>query len=142
MKTSKRTKSKHQARPRSTDHIDSFFAEYSTFEYDPSAPVWTEFNRMCNVFGWDAEDYEMREARRNFKSAIVQQFNGLYGTNIDDLNAWQELCHILDIEPVPESLEGCREVSGRLVENTLSRDYLCKAGADNNSEFVRHTLIL
>ena len=71
---------------------------------------------MCDVFGWDTEDYEMREARRNFKSAIVQQFNGLYGTDVNDLNAWQELCHVLDIEPVPESLEGCREVSGRLVE--------------------------
>lgn len=66
---------------------------------------------MCDDFEWDSDDYEMREARRNFKSAMVQQFNDLYGTDEEDLNSWQNLCHILNIEPVPEGLKQCREVS-------------------------------
>jgi hypothetical protein len=93
------------------DHIDSFFAEHSDFDYDSSAPIWTEFNRMCDAFEWDSEDYEMREARRQFKSAMVQQFNDLYGTDEEDLNSWQNLCRILNIDPVPEGLKECRKVS-------------------------------
>lgn len=65
---------------------------------------------MCDVFGWDSGDYEMREERRKFKSAMVQQFNNLYGTDEKDLNSWQNLCHILNIDPMPEGLKECREV--------------------------------
>ena len=73
--------------------------------------MWAEFDRMCDDFEWDSDDYEMREARRNFKSAMVQQFNNLYGTDEEDLNSWQNLCHILHIVPVPLGLKECREVS-------------------------------
>ena len=52
----------------------------------------------------------MREARRKFKSAMVQQFNDLYGTDEEDLNSQQNLCHILNIKPVPDRLKECREV--------------------------------
>jgi hypothetical protein len=66
---------------------------------------------MCDDFEWDSDDYEMRAARRKFKSAMAQQFNDLHGTDEEDLNSWQNLCHILNIEPAPEGLKGCREVS-------------------------------
>ena len=65
---------------------------------------------MCDDFEWDSDDYEMREARRKFKSGMVQQFNELYGTDEEDLNSWQNLCFILNIEPVPEGLKECRKV--------------------------------
>ena len=32
-------------------------------------------------FGWDSDDYEIREAKRNFKSLMVQEFNDLYRTD-------------------------------------------------------------
>ena len=47
---------------------------------------------MCDEFGWDSDDYEMRKARRRFKSAMVQEFNFLYGTDKGDLASWQKLC--------------------------------------------------
>ncbi len=99
-----------QRRSRSIDHINHFFEKHPNFDYDPTAPIWMEFNRMCDEFGWNSDDYEMRKARRNFKSAMVQQFNDLYGTDEEDLTAWQKLCHILNIDPVPEGLKKCREV--------------------------------
>jgi hypothetical protein len=68
----KHTSANRQRRPRPIDHINDFFEEYSDFDYEPEAPIWTEFNRMCDEFGWDSDDYEMREARRRFKSAMVQ----------------------------------------------------------------------
>ena len=48
---------------------------------------------------------------RKFKSAMVQQFNDLYGTDEEDLNSWQNLCHILNIELVPEGLKECHKVN-------------------------------
>ncbi|KAL5320125.1 hypothetical protein ACEPPN_010926 [Leptodophora sp. 'Broadleaf-Isolate-01'] len=51
----------------------------------------------------------MRAARRKFKSAIIQQFNDLYSTDKEDLNSWQNLCHILNIEPTPKGLKECDE---------------------------------
>lgn len=79
---------------------------------------------MCDTFGWDDEDYEMREARRKFKSAMVQQFNILYGTDVDDLNSWKSLCGILNIVPVPATLEECRKVSLPFLFYILSRSFL------------------
>lgn len=88
----KHTSANRQRRPRPIDHINVFFEEYSDFDYEPEAPIWTEFNRMCDEFGWDSDDYEMRKARRRFKSAMVQEFNFLYGTDKGDLASWQKLC--------------------------------------------------
>ncbi|KAF8848879.1 hypothetical protein BDZ45DRAFT_605233 [Acephala macrosclerotiorum] len=99
----------HQGNSRPADHIDAFFAQHEEFDYNPSAPVWAEFSRMCDEFGWYIEDYEMRNAKRNFKSAMVQQFNDLYGTDMNDLDSWHKLCRILNIEPIPEGLKECRE---------------------------------
>ncbi|KAH6667241.1 hypothetical protein B0J14DRAFT_603024 [Halenospora varia] len=105
----KRSKASRRGSPPHADHIDSFFAEHPNFDYDPSAPIWTEFNRMCDDFEWDSGNYEMRAARREFKSAMVQQFNHLYGIDEEDLNSWHNLCKVLKIEPVPEDLTECRE---------------------------------
>ena len=66
---------------------------------------------MCDDFEWDSDDYEIGEARRKFKSAMVQKFNDLYGTDEKDLNSLQNLCHILNFEPAPEGLKEYREVS-------------------------------
>lgn len=93
------------------DYIDVFFAAYPRFDYDSSRPIWTEFDRLCDDFGWCNDDDELWEARRDFKSAMVQQFNSLYGTDEEDLNAWHGLCRILNIEPIPERLNQCRRVS-------------------------------
>ncbi|OAL23579.1 hypothetical protein AYO20_10975 [Fonsecaea nubica] len=97
--------------PQRNDRIGDFFAEYPDFDYDESAEIWREFYRMCDEFGWDKRQDEKEEAMENFKSAMVQQFNDLYGTDRDDLNAWQSLCHVLNIVPMPVGLNDCRKQS-------------------------------
>jgi len=72
---------------RARRRIRSVVVEHTEFDYDSSAPIWTEFNRMRDDFEWDSNDYEMQQARRKFKSAMVQQFNDLYGTDEEDLNS-------------------------------------------------------
>jgi len=63
---------------------------------------------MCDGFGWDTTVYEMREAKRGFKLAMVEQFNSLYGRDEKNLTLWQRLCSILNIRPVPGDLRECR----------------------------------
>ncbi|KAL8369031.1 hypothetical protein RB599_004461 [Gaeumannomyces hyphopodioides] len=96
-------------RPQRAGHIDGFFNHYPQFKYDSSAPVWSEFNRMCEEFGWDSDDYELRQAKREFKAALVQEFNKIYGTDEASLDSWQSLCLLLNIQPTPADLQGCRE---------------------------------
>ena len=69
---------------------------------------------MCDFFDWDRDDPERVEAHDGFKTALVQQFNSLYGTEVDDIESWRGLSLALDISPLPENLKEAKEVSLRL----------------------------
>jgi len=65
---------------------------------------------MCDEFGWEEKaNKEKEQASRDFKDALVQQFNVIYGTDVDDLTSWRTLCQIVYVSPIPENLESCRE---------------------------------
>jgi len=107
------TLTKRKPNKRSTANpIDEFFAQYQ-FPYDSSQPSRNEFYRMCDSFGWERGD-QRETAYRGLKDAMVLQFNSLYGTNENDIGAWNNLCQVLQIAPIPEGLELCRET----VKNT------------------------
>ncbi|TDL17498.1 hypothetical protein BD410DRAFT_696001, partial [Rickenella mellea] len=94
-----------------SSHLDAFFARYPLFSsYDPSAPATTEFRRMCRFFRWGGYDDEKRKARELFQDALTQEFNEIYGTDVNKLASWQALCRILEISPVPDKLKECRAV--------------------------------
>jgi hypothetical protein len=59
--------------------------------------------------GWD-EATSNRE-RAYLHDALVLQFNLLFGTDEEDLRLWHNICNVLQISPVPESIASCREVS-------------------------------
>lgn len=68
---------------------------------------------MCDFFDWDHRDPERAEAHDGFKTALVQQFNSLYGTEVDDMGSWRGLSLALDISPLPKNLKEAKEVSLR-----------------------------
>jgi len=92
--------------------IAAFFARYPTFKYSPSASAVKEFDRMCKQFHWkrdkDTPSPERHAAYELLRDAMAKQFNEIYG-DADSLNAWQDLCRVLDISPIPENLKECRE---------------------------------
>ncbi|RDB30243.1 hypothetical protein Hypma_007080 [Hypsizygus marmoreus] len=88
-------------------HLVEFFDNYSLFTYDPTDSATSEFYRMCDLYDWDEE--EKGDAKENFRDALVQQFNATYGTDENDLDSWHTLCTVLDITPLPEDLDACRE---------------------------------
>lgn len=65
---------------------------------------------MCNFFDWANNEPERKEAHDNFKTALVQQFNSLYGTEVDDIKSWRGLCLALDIFPLPDDPNEAKEV--------------------------------
>ncbi|OJA12927.1 hypothetical protein AZE42_09298 [Rhizopogon vesiculosus] len=89
--------------------LDKFFAKYPEFDYNSSASASREFYRMCNKFGWGKEDDERQCAHNDFKDALVQQFNHIYGTDADDLASWNTLCQIVRVSPIPDTLKSCRK---------------------------------
>ena len=94
----------------SNDHLDAFFGEFSAFNYRRNAPCTQEFYRMCDFFDWDREDPDRQDAHDGFKTALVKQFNSLYGTEVDDIKSWRGLCLALDILPLPEDVTDAKEV--------------------------------
>ena len=77
---------------------------------------------MCDQFDWDKNDRERREAHDDFKTALVQQFNSLYGTEVDDIVSWRGLCLALEIFPLPEDVETAKQVSSTYTSFVL---YIC-----------------
>jgi len=109
---------RHQQR-NSESHLDEFFARYPAFSYNASAAVMTEFYRMCNFFSWGRDDEEKESAREHLKDAMTQQFNSRYGTDVDDLSAWRNLCRVLEIDPIPDELKACRDMVKRAHVNIV-----------------------
>ena len=101
------------------DKIDEFFSTYPDFDYDHSASFMQEYYRMCDFFEWDRDDPDREDAREEFRTAMVQEFNSLYGKDVDDISAWQELCQIVHIFPIPDDIKICRQVTFRLFQPNL-----------------------
>ncbi|RDW63577.1 hypothetical protein BP6252_11122 [Coleophoma cylindrospora] len=101
------------------DHIGEFFAQHPSFRHDSSAPIWSEFYRMCDDFDWVRQDPEMLEAKREFKSAMVLQFNRIYGKSERDMRSWKKLFRALNITPVPIDLKACRKVISKTHVNLV-----------------------
>ena len=66
---------------------------------------------MCDFFGWDRDNPERAEAHDDFKTALVKQFNSLYGTEVDDIESWRGLSFALNIFPPPENVNQAKHVS-------------------------------
>ena len=47
---------------------------------------------------------------------MKKEFDTLYGSDEKDINNWFKLCHVLRIDPVPNTLKECRAVSAPLRE--------------------------
>ncbi|PIL36781.1 hypothetical protein GSI_00471 [Ganoderma sinense ZZ0214-1] len=94
-----------------TNHIAAFFAMYPTYPYDPAASFVDEFKRLNAFFAWPKHPAECDErdlARNRMRDAMVKQFNNVYGTDVEDLVAWQNLCRALEVDPIPSKMRKCR----------------------------------
>ncbi|KIJ63550.1 hypothetical protein HYDPIDRAFT_112993 [Hydnomerulius pinastri MD-312] len=92
--------------------LSAFFAQFASlgFTYRTTSSAHANLRRLYKTSGWKGNTPERQEARGGFKDALVQQFNYIYGTDGNDLGAWQNLCSVIGIKPVPEDVDACQRV--------------------------------
>jgi hypothetical protein len=87
-----------------------FFKNYRDFDYDPAKPYMNEFYRMAQHFGWGVRGKRYKKARKEFRAAMILQFNDIYGVDSKDLNIWSNLFSTLEVSGVPQEAERCKKV--------------------------------
>ncbi|KAI0253600.1 hypothetical protein BJV78DRAFT_1193282 [Lactifluus subvellereus] len=90
-------------------HASLFFASYEYFNLNLDVTPTKEFLRLKQLNGWKNDDGEYAEARQRFADALAEDFNAAYGTDINNINHWHALCHVLGIDPIPEGISACRK---------------------------------
>ncbi|KAG9225022.1 hypothetical protein CCMSSC00406_0001827 [Pleurotus cornucopiae] len=100
---------KYKKRRSNTTQFTVFFDDYPGFDYDPGNSAILEFYRLCDFYGWDRDDPDREEAHQAFKDALVQEFNDIYGTDENDIDSWHKICTVLDIDPLPDTLQEARD---------------------------------
>jgi len=91
-----------------TTPLEDFFLQYPKFQYQPSISPVVEFDRLCKTYKWKGGNPKRQDAREAFNFAMKEEFNDLYGSDEKDIANWHKLCHVLRINPVPDTLEKCR----------------------------------
>ena len=96
--------------------LERFFSQYSKFKYRPTISPVIEFRRLCEEYGWEKSGRKSlsEAARHEFGLAMKKEFDTLYGADEKDINNWYKLCHVLRIDPIPDTLKNCRAVSSQL----------------------------
>ncbi|KAG6030202.1 hypothetical protein E4U19_000557 [Claviceps sp. Clav32 group G5] len=97
--------------------IDRFFQRYVQFTYHPAAPVWAEYERMSDTFGYTRGNKKDRKARTLLRQAIVEEFEAINDENENDLEVLQRLCQRLEISPPPRSVRYRDDMKALATEN-------------------------
>jgi len=92
--------------------LEDFFAQFARlgFTYQQNHTAHRNFNRLRKVARWENKSTTLAVARVDFNDALVQQFNFVYGTEVNNLASWQNLCTAIDIVPVPNTIKKCRKL--------------------------------
>ncbi|MCJ1409438.1 hypothetical protein MMC19_003519 [Ptychographa xylographoides] len=93
--------------------LETFFASFTDFAFNPEAPSGVEFRRLCKNQGWKRGDEAQDIAWREFRMARILEFNAQFGTLPKDLLVWQTLCTVVGIEEANQATdwETCEKAS-------------------------------
>jgi len=92
-------------------YLEEFFERYPRFRFNSSAPATAQFHRLCDSYNWSRNDKQRLDAVEGFGNALSQSFNHTYGTEVNDIRSWQTICAVIEIDPIPNNLEECQDVS-------------------------------
>ncbi|KAJ3997377.1 hypothetical protein F5050DRAFT_1435198 [Lentinula boryana] len=90
--------------------IQAFFEHYGLFDYNPARETMAQFWELCDLYNWDGESDERKEALAEIRGAIAQQFNAFYGSDAESLNGWHSLYQALQIADIPDTVQGCKDM--------------------------------
>ena len=89
-------------------YLREYFDNFPDFHYNPSRGTMAQFYRLARREGWSKDEF--REQKEAIQTALVLQFNEIYGESENELQNWQQLCEAMDIEPMPKSVKQCKKV--------------------------------
>jgi len=107
MPTKRKTSKQQPQAIKKNQPLKIFFSRYSKFQYQPRKSPIIEFKRLCEEYRWTQDSAEKKTARSDFNDAIKKEFDSLYGSDEKNINNWYKLCHVLRIDPVPNTLKEC-----------------------------------
>lgn len=102
-------------------YFEDFFAQYPGFLYIPTQPIMFQLLRLCIFYGWELDSDNFRRVVQGAQDAIAKTFNTIYGTDVNSLDSWHNLCRMLYIDPLPKDIMTCKQVRYYLVEYRSSR---------------------
>ncbi|PBK94740.1 hypothetical protein ARMGADRAFT_1029115 [Armillaria gallica] len=103
------TRSRRWSHTSSITPIQAFFARYPQFSYDRSKETMAQFHDMTSQPQWTKAT--RHEALSEIQSALVQQFNQMYGGDANDLHDWKRLCKVVSRRGmVPNDIGACKVV--------------------------------
>lgn len=73
----------------------------------------TQFYAMCDQLQWGEDEEE--DAEMELEIAVAKTFDIVYGTDVEELAAWQKLHRVVHDGAAPGELETCRNASNSLV---------------------------
>ncbi|KAH8155789.1 uncharacterized protein LAJ45_00801 [Morchella importuna] len=99
--------------------MDAFWARFQGFTPDPNSSLITNFNLLSTAQNWAPAGRARSRAHRRFRSAMIDEFNATYGTDNNDLESWKNLCRVVRVDPVPETITQCRKAVRRTHVNLV-----------------------
>ncbi|KAJ6452623.1 hypothetical protein C8R45DRAFT_847688, partial [Mycena sanguinolenta] len=87
-------------------HLSQFFSAYPKYEYDPSGPASQQYQKLKCIYKTSRKD--IAEIRAGYNRALGLTFSDVYGDDVNSLENWQGLCRVVEIDPVPDSLQECQ----------------------------------
>jgi hypothetical protein len=99
------------------DPIEAYFAKFPSFSYRPSTD-WRQlalFNSLANHCGWSKTHRkdEFNLFKETWTQVVESEFSG------SSITHYQILCKDLDIDPVPDSVAGCKTVLREVFVNIV-----------------------
>ncbi|KAG5966809.1 hypothetical protein E4U57_001815 [Claviceps arundinis] len=108
--------------------IDRFFHRYIQYAYEPDAPVWAEYERMSETFGYTKGNKKDKKARTLLQQAIVVEFDAIDDEDEEQLAGLQRLCQRLEIFPLPNSVRYRDDMKIQAMRRIASDAIARKAG--------------
>lgn len=87
--------------------MDVLFAKYPEFDYMPNKPLWGEFDRLGQHFKWPGPRRD--QVKKEFRDALVGEFNHVYGMDENNLESWVKLCQAMGLS-APKTLKEAHKV--------------------------------
>lgn len=100
-------------------HLDAFFAKYPGFERTRKESVSTQLNKLRKHERWWGERRHLwDDALQEYRMALVQEFNTVFGTDENNLKNWHRLLSRFPGASLPGTIDECKSVSERHLHRT------------------------